>query len=95
VDKALRHHSERVHIEHTSADKEAFKAKKWVALNEFATADEYLTQDKASKDALASHALGFLLAGRDTTSAMLSWAVSDSSPIVGLDELHSLMLGYC
>jgi len=80
VDKALRRHSKKTQGAQTIANggKEATKAKKWVALNELAAADEYLTQNKADKDALASHAMGFLLAGRDTTSAMLSWAVSDS-----------------
>ena len=80
VDKALRRHSKKAQAAHTIADgdKETTTAKKWIALNEFAAADEFLTQNKADKDALASHALGFLLAGRDTTSAMLSWAVSDN-----------------
>ncbi|KAF8419296.1 cytochrome P450 [Tirmania nivea] len=78
VEKALRRHSEKVQAAHSmaSGDKETSKkAKKWVALNEFAAADEYRMQDKINKDALASHAMGILLAGRETTSAMLSWAI--------------------
>ena len=43
-------------------------SKKYVALNGLAE----LTQDR---DALRDHAMGFLLAGRDTTSGMLSWTV--------------------
>ncbi|KAF8437837.1 cytochrome P450 [Terfezia claveryi] len=77
VEKALRRHSTKVKAAHTLANgaKETSKAKKWVALNELAAADENLTQSKAYKDALASHAIGLLVAGRDTTSAMLSWAI--------------------
>ena len=84
MDKALRRHSEKVQVAHTmtNGDKETSKAKKWVALNEFAAADEFLMQGKANKEALASHAMGFLLAGRDTTSTMLSWAVSDNPPAI-------------
>ncbi|RPB20422.1 cytochrome P450 [Terfezia boudieri ATCC MYA-4762] len=77
VEKALHLHSMKMRAAHTLANggKETSKAKKWVALNELAAVDEDLTQSKAFKDALASHAISLLVAGRDTTSAMLSWAI--------------------
>ena len=45
-------------------------SKKYVALNELAE----LTQDRGT---LRDHAMSFLIAGRDTTSGMLSWTVNN------------------
>ena len=49
-------------------DEHQLMSKKYVALNELAE----LTQDR---EVLRDHAMGLLLAGRDTTSGMMSWMV--------------------
>jgi len=52
-------------------------SKKYVALNELAE----LTQNR---DVLRDHAMGLLIAGRDTTSGMLSWTVITQSTNIGV-----------
>lgn len=66
IEKAIIRYSQRTQ---RNIEQKTEKATKCVALNEFADGTQNM-------EALQSHSMGFLLAGRDNTSKLLSWAVS-------------------